>query len=407
MYLAAFDFGSSAFKVLTAETRKKGGLSLINAIRAPAPGMRKGEVVSVEEALGAVTGIIAKIKEENKAIVKNIYVGVGGQNVRHQHSRGIVAVSRADNEIYDDDVDRVIKASQALNIGPNRMILHTITKEFTVDGVMGIADPLGMIGNRLEVQSFIVDAFKATVNNILKCIEAAGGRATGLVYNPLAASRAVLTKAQKELGVLCVDIGFGTTGMAVYEENQLVTAAVFPVGASNITNDLAIGLKCSPKTAERIKFSFGAALAKEISAKDKIEMSEFDPTLKFSVNRRFIAEIIEVRLAEIFEMVNNELKLAGKMGELPAGVVITGGGAKIPGIVDLAKGELKLGAEIGIPDVSDWEISRPQLASELEDPEFSVAAGLLKWASDGAPARSSWEGISPGWFGRFTRQFLP
>ncbi|MBI4160004.1 cell division protein FtsA [Candidatus Wolfebacteria bacterium] len=409
MYFSAVDFGSSTFRALIGETRKNGGLTILDIFKVPAIGMRKGEIVSVEESLVSVNQILARIKEHHKSAARNIFAGVGGANVRHQHSRGIVAVSRADNEIYDDDIERVIKASQALNLGPNRMILHTLTKEFTVDGASGIADPLGMVGNRLEVQSLVIDAFKATVNNILKSIEAGGGRVTGLVYNPLASSRAVLTKAQKELGVVSVDIGSGTTGMAVYEEGELLSATVFPVGATNITNDLAIGLKCSPKTAQRIQFSFGAALAKDVSAKDKIELGEFDPSLRATVSRKFVAEIIEVRLAEIFELVNNELKLIGKMGELPAGVVLTGGGAKIAGIVELVKQEMKLGGEIGTPDTNDWEIISQGGVAELDDPEFSVVAGLLRWASDRAPGRSSWEAAIPSdsWISRTLRHFLP
>ncbi len=407
MYLTALDFGSSHLKAIIAETRNNRGLTILDVIKLPAAGIRKGEVVSVEEALGGVAEILLRVKEFNKSAAKNIFIGIGGQGVKHQHSRGIVAVSRADNEIYEDDIERVVKASQAVNIGPNRMILHTITKEFTVDGVAKISDPLGMIGNRLEVQSLVIDAFKATVNNSLKCVEAAGGRVTGLVYNPLASARAVLTKSQRELGVVAIDIGAATTSMAVYEEDQLIAAAVFPVGASNITNDLAVGLRCPPKIAERIKFACGAALAKEVSTKEKIELHDFDPNLASSVSRRFIAEIVEVRLAEILELVNNELKLIGKMGELPGGAVITGGGAKIPGIVPLSKQELKLGTEIGTPNLSDWELVSGT-GQSLDDPEFSVAAGLLLWASGTSSAdKSSLDRLSSGWLGRFMRQFLP
>jgi cell division protein FtsA len=332
---------------------------------------------------------------------------VGGSNVKLQNSRGIVAVSRADSEIYSEDIERVIKASQAINLGPNRMILHTITQEFIVDGINDIVDPLGMVGNRLEVNTLIIDAFKPTVNNLVKAVEAVGAKVGGLIYNPLASSRSVLTKAQKELGVVMIDIGFGTTGISVYEENKLLSVSVFPIGASNITNDLAIGLKCPIKTAEEIKLSFGSALARESSNKEKIELHQLDEALKSAVSKRFISEIIEIRLAEIFEFVNNELKALGKLGELPAGAVLTGGGAKMKGIAELAKHELKLPIQIGIPEFPEIEIINDDLRTEIEDAEFSAVVGLLLWGAERSHKEANWVGTKKGWLSKVFKYFLP
>lgn len=407
MYLTALDFGSSQIKVLVAEAKKDGQLSLLGVLKIPSVGLRKGEIVTFEETIQSLKRAIDEIKEINKAATKNIFINVGGGNVKLQNSRGIVAVSRADSEVYSEDIDRVIKASQAINLGPNRMIIHTITQEFIVDGIGDIIDPLGMVGNRLEVNTLIIDAFKPTVNNLIKAIEAVGAKVGGLIYNPLASSRSVLTKAQKELGVVLIDIGFGTTGMAVYEENKLLSANVFPIGASNITNDLAIGLRCPIKTAEAIKLSFGSALAKEISNKEKVELHKIDETLKSIVNRRFISEIIEIRIAEIFEFINNELKLIGKSGQLPAGAVLTGGGAKIPGILELAKQELKLPIQIGISELPGIEFINDDFRAKIEDLEFSVANGLLLWGLDQALKETGWTISKKGWLGKIFRHFLP
>lgn len=407
MYLTALDFGSSQIKVLVAEAKKDGQLSLLGVLKIPSVGLRKGEIVTFEETIQSLKRAIDETKEISKAATKNIFINVGGGNVKLQNSRGIVAVSRADSEVYSEDIDRVIKASQAINLGPNRMILHTITREFIVDGIGDIIDPLGMVGNRLEVNTLIIDAFKPTVNNLIKAVEAVGGKVGGLIYNPLASSRSVLTKAQKELGVVLIDIGFGTTGMAVYEEDKLLSAAVFPIGASNITNDLAIGLKCPIKMAETIKLSLGSALAKEISNKEKIELHQIDESFRSVVSRRFISEIIEIRLAEIFEFVNNELKSLGKSGQLPAGAVLTGGGAKMSGIVELAKKELKLPIQIGIPEFPEAELTGGGLRAQIEDPEFSLAAGLLLWGMEHALKETSWGGAKKGWLSKILKYFLP
>lgn len=407
MFITALDLGTSQIKALVAETQKDGKLSLLGVFKIPSIGLRKGEIVSLEEAVQSLNRLIKEIKQINKAASKNIFINVSGSNIKLQNSRGIVAVSRADNEIYPEDIDRVIKASQAINLGPNRMILHTITREFVVDGIAEISDPLGMTGSRLEVNSLIIDAFKPTVNNLIKAIEAVGGKIGGLIYNPLAVGRSILTKAQKELGATVIDVGFSTTSMATYEEDKLIQAAVFPVGALNITNDLAIGLKCPVKTAEIIKLSFGSALAREISNKEKIDLHQIDESLKSMVSRRFISEIIEVRLAEIFEFVNNELKLIGKSGKLPAGAIITGAGAKMPDIIELAKQELKLPAQLGISELSDVEFTNSEFEAQLEDPEFGVCAGLLLWGADKSLEDQSWSITKKGLISKILRHFLP
>jgi cell division protein FtsA len=407
MFITALDLGTSQIKILVAEAKRDGQLSLLGVFKLPSAGLRKAEIVTFEEAIQSLKRAVDEIKQISKSSLKNIFINVGSSNVKLQTSRGIVAVSRADSEIYSEDIERVIKASQAINLGPNRMILHTITREFIVDGISDIINPLGMIGNRLEVNSLIIDAFKPAVNNLIKAVEAVGAKVGGLIYSPLASARAVLTKAQRELGVALIDIGFGTTGVAVYEEDKLLSANVFPVGSSNITNDLAICLRCSIKTAEAIKLSFGSALAKEISNKEKIELHQIDETLKSIVNRRFISEIIEIRLAEIFEFVNNELKLIGKTGQLPAGVVLAGGGAKIPGILELAKQELKLSIQIGIPELPGMEFINDDFRTKIEDQEFSVANGLLLWGLDQALKETGWTISKKSWLSKIFRHFLP
>ncbi|MDO8537115.1 MAG: cell division protein FtsA, partial [bacterium] len=361
-----------------------GGRPALRAVfREPSAGLRKGAIVDLAESSRAVNKVIAEVKKFSKAAARNVYVNIGTSQVKTQASKGIVAVSRADTEIYQDDIDRAVKASQAVNLAPNRTIIHTVTKEFIVDGVGDIIEPLGLSGSRLEVSSLIIDAFSPHVKNLMRVVELAGGEIGGLVFSPLVASRSALSKNQKDLGVLLVDVGFGTTGISLYEENKLAGVAKFPIGAGNISNDLAIGLKIPVAAAENLKLSYGYAVSREVSHKDTIDLKKFFPEAKGTVSRRFVAEIIESRLAEIFDFVNNELRTLGRHGKLPGGVVLVGGGAKMPGLTELARHELKLSSQIGVALGHEWESDSPNFTEFLEDPEFVTALGLVLWGMDG------------------------
>lgn len=375
--IVGLDIGSRTIKAVIGEAKRGHPLTLLNAFKMPSLGIRKGVVDDVSGVTQALAPVMGEIKRLSKNARANIFLGVGSTDIKVQSSIGVVAVSRADNEIYQDDVNRAIQSAQAVNLPANRMVLHAIVKEYIVDGVKDIRDPIEMVGSRLEVSSLIVDAFAPAVKNLTKCVEILGGNLGGLVLTPIASGRAVLTKNQKELGVALIDIGFGKTSICIYEEGKLIHAAVLPVGSGNVTNDLAIGLKISVEAAETIKLSFGSAITREVSMRDTIDLLKVDPRSKGIVSKKYIAEIIEVRLAEVLEFVNNELKYLSKAGRLPAGVVLAGGGVKIPGIVDLVKQELKLPAQIGIPEFAEIDISDTHIAQKLEDPEFTSALGLM------------------------------
>jgi cell division protein FtsA len=381
-FVTGLDIGTSSIKVVVAE-RRGGKPALVHVKKESSFGMRKGAIVEMSEISQAVSRALAGVKRVSKAAVKNVYISIGTPQAKMQSSRGIVAVSRADAEIYQDDIDRAVRASQAVNLPQNRTIIHTLTREFIVDGVGDIADPLGLSGSRLEVQSLIIDAFAPHIKNLIRSVEIAGGEVSGLVFGPLVAARAALSKRQRDLGTAIVDIGFGTTGLAVYEEGKLIGVAKFPVGSANISNDLAVGLKIPVDAAEEVKLHYGYAYSKDVGSKEQIELKKFLPESHNMVSRRFAAEIIESRLEEIFDLVNDELKLLQKMGELPGGVVLVGGGAKLPGITDLAKQEMKLSTQIGFAENEEWEAEGGSFREFLEDPEFASAFGLVLWGVDG------------------------
>lgn len=376
-YLVGLDIGSATIKAAVAEVRRGEDPSLISVFKMQGGGIRRGTVDNVVDATHALSAVLTEVKKVSRGAIKNILLGVATPDIKVQYSKGVVAVSRADDQIYQDDINRVVQSAQAVNIPPNRMVLHSITKEYIVDGIDNIRDPLGMIGKRLEVSTLIIDAFSPSVKNLEKCVETLGASVANIILSPIAAGCAVLSKNQKELGVILIDIGFSKTSIAMYGENRLTHAAVIPVGSSSITNDLAIGLRIPIEAAEIVKLSFGSALSKEVGSRDVIELQKIDPRAKGTVTKKFIAEIIEDRLAEIFELVNTEVKRVGKISSLPAGAVLVGAGAKIPNIAELARQELKLSAQIGVPMLGPLKPASAELALQAEDPEFATAIGLL------------------------------
>jgi cell division protein FtsA len=381
-FITGLDIGTSSIKVAVAE-RRGGKPTIVHVAKIDCHGMRKGAIAEMSEVSQSIARALGGVKKLSKSAIKNVYVSIGTPQAKMQSSRGIVAVSRADAEIYQDDIDRAQRASQAVNLPQNRTIIHTLVKEYIVDGVGDIADPLGLSGSRLEVQSLIIDAFSPHIKNLIRAVEIAGGEVRGLVFGPLVAARAALSKKQRDLGTAIIDIGFGTTGLSIYEEGKLVGVAKFPVGAANVSNDLAVGLKIPVDAAEEVKLHYGYALSKDVGSKESVELKKFVPDAKGPVSRRFVAEIIESRLEEIFDLANEELKLLQKAGELPGGVVLVGGGAKLPGIADLAKQEMKLSAQLGCTLADEWESEGGSFKEFLEDPEFAGAFGLVLWGVDG------------------------
>jgi cell division protein FtsA len=388
-FIVGLDIGTCAIKVAVVE--HKGEKMVLHSIfKEPSTGLRRGSVFDPAETAPAVSRALDSIKKISKSALRNIYVNLNTHQARVQSARGIVAVSRVDNEIFEDDVERAKKASQAVSALPNYVLVHNLTKEYIVDGVPEIESPLGLSGSRLEVQSLIVDAFAPHVKNAIKAVEMAGGDVSRVVFNPLASARAALSRNQKNLGVAVVDIGFATTGLAVYEENKLVGMKVIPLGGANVTNDLAVGLKIPVASAENLKLNFGYAYSSDVGSKEVVDIKKFHPEARGTISRRFISEIIESRLAEILELVNNELKSWGKSGRLAGGVVFVGGGAKMPGLTELGKNVLRLATQIGFTVGSDWfEETTIHSPESLEDPEFVNSLGLVLW---GADEEKLWEG---------------
>lgn len=376
-YITAIDLGTYAIRVVQAKlTAESEDLAVVGAVSVPAAGMRKGVVVDLDEVTSVLSQALEKLERMTAVPVHSAYVSVGGSHLGCLASKGVIAVSKADGEVSEADIVRVVDAAQAVSIPPNREVLHVIPKSFTLDGQEGIKDPLGMTGVRLEVDTNIVHASSPMVKNHLRVCSQAGVQVIELIASSLAAAQAVLTKKQKELGVVVVDIGAGTTGVSVYEENTLLHTSVIPIGGMHITNDLAIGLRASIETAERVKLLHGHADSKLEDRQQVIDLSKIDDQETTKLARGEVLDIIEARLDEIFERVSRELVNIGKDGKLPAGVVLVGGSSNMPGMVEYAKTKLRLPAQLGILQGLNTIID------QVNDPAFAAVCGLVLWNAD-------------------------
>ncbi len=374
--ITGLDIGSTTIRIVVGQKSKQDNkLKIIGATEAPAQGISKGVVVSVEDAVSSISSALEKVERMVGQPIEHAWVGISGSHIIAQESRGVVAVSKADGEIRPEDVDRVIEAARAVATPPNYEILHVIPKSFTVDSQTGIKDPIGMTGIRLEVETQIIQGLSAQIKNLTKCIYRTGLDIDDLILSVLATAESVLTNRQKELGVAVINLGGATTSLAVFEENDVVHTAVLPVGSEYITNDIAIGLRISIDTAEKIKIRMGSCLPENFKKQDEEKFSNIGGIEDGSFSKKQVAEIIEARTEEIMERVDKELKKIGKSGMLPAGAVITGNGAKLEGIVEVAKKNLRLPASLGYPQ---------ELISSLDkigDLSFTTATGLVLWGS--------------------------
>lgn len=381
------DIGSSTVRVIVAQKEGVGEeIKILGVGAVPMRGMQRGVITDVEEAVAALGEARDMAERVSGVMVEKAYVSINGSHLTSHNLRGIIAVSRADGEITPDDVDRVINAAQAISLPQNREILHVLPQNYIVDGQEHISDPVGMTGVRLEVEAHVIEGSVPFIKNLTKVVNQAGVHIEDFVFAPLACSLAVLDKRQKELGVVLVDLGAGTTSMVVYEENVLLHTSVLPVGTSHITNDIAIGLRTSIEIAEALKVSHGTAIPANVNPNETISI-EGEGEAE-SISRKEVANIISARLDELLSFVDKELKSIGRSGILPAGVILTGGGAHMEGLVELAKKKLRLPVRIGRPAVLSG------LSDGTDEPEYSVGIGLIHFAIEQESRPSSLSSIT-------------
>lgn len=372
-YCVGLDIGTALVRAVIAQSMDEGSpLRVLGVGTAESIGLRRGVVVNADQVAKSVNVALEAAERQAGVAAEDALVSVSGADIFCQEATGVVAVGKADGEVTEDDLVRVVEETQGrTTLAPNRDILHVVPKHYRLDDQTNIKDPVGMRGVRLELSALVIGTGSHQLKNLGRSLELAGITPRQFTVEPLAAAEAVLTPKQKDLGVVLVNIGGSTTSVAVFEDGDLLHLAVLPVGGGHITNDVAIGLRTSIDVAEALKREYGHALPDEISKKEEIRLSEFDSQETDHVSRRHVAEIIEARLEEIFQHVNQELKSIEREALLPAGAILTGGGALLPGAVDVVKKTLRLPVQIGYPKPLGG------ILDQVDSPAFSTVVGLL------------------------------
>ncbi|MEO0084155.1 MAG: cell division protein FtsA [candidate division WOR-3 bacterium] len=378
--ITGIDCGSSYIKITCAQIGKENDLQILGAALVPSSGIRRGIVIDIADTKNSIKEALNEIQALTGVKIRNVNISLNGTHLKAQESRGVVAVSRADKEISSADVERALKAAQTVHLNPNREVIEVIARSFNIDEEQGIKNPVGMSGIRLEVNTIILTASTPFLRNLTKAVEESNLTISNIEAGPLASAEAIINKKQKELGVMVIDFGAETTSMAVYEEGEVFYTNVFPVGSSHITNDIAIGLRTDLDTAERIKLKFGSCIPNLIRKTEFIDLNELGVDEKIRVKRQDVSEIIQARMKEIFELINQELEKINRKGFLPAGAVFTGGGSKLEGLIEMAKDELMLPAHIGSP------ANLKGITEYASDPAFARSIGLIMLALNSSGA---------------------
>ena len=370
--IVGIDIGTSKICTLVARVEDGSNLRILGVGIEPSQGLRKGTVVDINAAAAAVTRSVEKAERTSGFEINAALVSLAGSHVSSINSRGVVGISGGIVDL--DDIDRALDAAQAIAIPHNREIIHVIQRGFIIDGQDGIRTPVGMHGYRLEVEAHIITASASTVENLRQCVGGSGIEVSQFVLNPLASGEIVLSETERQMGVAVVDIGGGTTDMAIYIDGDVWHTMVLPVGGNHVTSDIAHGLRLSITQAEEIKLKFGHALQSDISPEEQFTVRSFGGEAPERINRIELVNIIEARMEEIFYLVLQEIKRSGYDGLLPAGVVLTGGTSLLSGCRQLAS------QVMGVPA----RIAKPQnlvgLTDQLDSPAYSTSVGLLEWA---------------------------
>jgi cell division protein FtsA len=372
-YVVALDIGTSKVCALVGEISERGQVEVIGKGTSPMRGTRRGNIINLDQAIEAVKKAVDEAEVMAGQQIESAFVGVSGDHIRSVNSRGVVSVMGKHKEIGREDIDRVIDASKSINVPAELEILHVIPREFVVDGQDGIHDPLGMTATRLEANVHIVTGARTHDQNVLTCVNKAGIAVRELVLEQLAAAEAVLTQDEREMGVLLMDVGGGTTDYAVFHEGNVIHTNVLPVGAGHFTSDISVVLRTPMEDAERIKKRYGCALASLVTADDPIEVPTVGGRAPKILSRQELTGILEPRAVELANLVYRDLEKVGLEKELRAGVVLVGGGAEMDGMVEIVEQVFNHQARKGVPQGIGG------LADTVSGPEWAAATGLLLW----------------------------
>lgn len=388
------DIGTTKICSIIGELRDEGQVEVVGVGTSPSTGLRKGMVVNIDATIHSIERAVEEAELMAGVKVKSLYAGIAGGHIKGINSRGVIAISRKDREISAEDIDRVIDAAKAVAIPLDREVIHVLSQSFTVDDQDGIKDPIGMSGIRLEAEIHIVTGAVTAVQNIIKSVNRAGFEVEDIILQPLASAEAVLTPDEKELGVAILDIGGGTTDIAIFHEGSIRHTCVLPLGGDHVTNDIAVGLRTPTSEAENIKKKFGCALASLVREEEEVEVPSVGGRQARRIFRRVLCEIVEPRLEEIYTLVKREIKMAGYEDLLAAGIVITGGTSLMDGSLEIAE---KI---FGLPVRRGYPTGIGGLVDVVNNPIYSTGVGLVLCGAQNLMANSSGRFSGDGIFGR-------
>ncbi|MBB5018858.1 cell division protein FtsA [Chitinivorax tropicus] len=367
--LVGLDIGTSKIVAIVADVQADGRIEIVGMGQAPSRGLKKGVVVNIESTVTAIQRALEEAELMADCKIREVFTGIAGSHIRSFNSHGMVAIK--DKEVSQADVDRVIETARAVNIPTDQQILHILPQEFIIDGQEDVKEPLGMAGVRLETKVHIVTGAVSAAQNIMKCVRRCGLEVADLILQPLASAQAILSEDEKDLGVCLVDIGGGTTDIAVFTGGSIRHTAVIPIAGDQITNDIAMALRTPTKEAEDLKVAHGCALRQLADPNQMIEVPGVGERGTRQMSRQTLAEVIEPRVEELYSLIQAELRRSGFEDLLSSGVVITGGSAQMLGMVELGEEVFHMPVRLGVPQYVGG------LSEVVRNPRFSTGVGLL------------------------------
>lgn len=382
-FVVGLDIGTTKICCIVGEVHERGAIPSIDIIgigTAPSVGLRKGVVINIDATVDSISKAVEEAELMAGVEISSVFTGIAGGHIKSFNSTGVVAVK--DKEITESDVQRCIDAAKAVAIPLDREVIHIMPQEFIIDGQDGIRDPIGMNGMRLESRVHIVTGAVSSAQNIIKCANKAGLNVTEICLEPIASAAAVLSEDEKDLGVVLIDIGGGTSDIAIFRDGAIAHTGVLAVGGNHITNDIAVGLRCPQNEAEKLKIAHGCALASLVSPEETVEVAGVGGRKPRMVPRRLLAEIIEPRVEEMFSLIQREVIQSGHGDMLSGGVVITGGASLLEGMPEMAEFIFEMPVKRGIPQGIGG------LRDVVNSPKFATGVGLLKFgARNGSKAK--------------------
>jgi cell division protein FtsA len=397
--VTGLDVGTTKVCAVTAEVGAEGPPNIVGIGVSPCVGLKKGNVVDLEATTSAIRSAVSSVERMTGEEIRSVIVGVTGEHVACLNRRNVLAVSSPGREISVEDVYRLSEMAKVIVLPPDREIIHTIPRWYSIDGQVGIRSPVGMYGNRLEVETHIVTALSSFIQNVVKCVHQAGLSSEMTVLEPIATGESILHRGERDLGVALVDIGGGTSDVAIYKDGEVLYSGVIPIGGNHVTRDIAVGLRTTDEEAERVKVRFGTVTVDGPDALGSFEVNSFGSEAPRVLPCRLLAEIIEPRMAEICQFIVEHIREAGCEDRLPGGLVFAGGGALIDGLAELAFTETGLPARVGSP------AGITGLVEEVGSPVYATAVGLvLYWARYHTRPTVDDEGVR--FFGKLWARFL-